>query len=240
MTKESKSFISRSANALPVIDTQAKDKTLVLEEEISRLTAFIYLVPISKPIIVLAFFEKSDVKMLKKLASEGWIFNGFAFGGYFYKFVEGPKQQLTYNLDIQFSPDEEYFDIIKSGGWEHIASQSCFHVFAAPVGTTPMYSNNEFEEGKYQEFTKQAGKTAIFSLLFFVLFCVFEVVSLKNFEIAYYPFKILKILSFFGFVFSVMGIYFIVPTPVFLKINRHDNGRTSKSIRCFFDKAWLR
>lgn len=153
----------------------------------------------------LAFSEKKDIKMLGKLAAKGWIFNGFTLGGAFYKFTSGPKQQLTYTMDLQPKPDKEYFEIIKASGWQHITSlQNHFHFFAAPKGTKPIYSGNEIEEGKYHDVTQLMGKSAVICLLACVLFYVLMIYSKTYFASIYYPIKILMYLCLIGLVFSLM------------------------------------
>ena len=56
----SKSLISRSLKAAPEIGSHAKAFTLATEPLTSKLTALMYLVPMSNPIMLWAFFLKSD------------------------------------------------------------------------------------------------------------------------------------------------------------------------------------
>lgn len=153
----------------------------------------------------LAFSEKRDIKKLEKLAAEGWLFKAFAFGGFFYKLVKGPQQELTYTMDFQSKPDAEYFDIFASTGWHHITScGNQVHVFSAPKGTPPIYSGNEINEGKYEEITSGSGKLAIFSLLALVTLSVLTKISKAHFEFMFFPLMIAAVVSYIAFVFSFM------------------------------------
>ena len=153
----------------------------------------------------LAFTEKKDIKKLEKLASEGWLLQEFAFNGFMYKLVQGPKQDLTYTIDFQTKPDTDYFDIFSSAGWQHITSlNKQIHIFSAPKGTAPIYSDNEIKEGKYQEITSALGKGAWYSLLALMVFASAMIISKSHFEILYYPLFFITIINLAALIFCFM------------------------------------
>ncbi|TDR20708.1 DUF2812 domain-containing protein [Marinicella litoralis] len=153
----------------------------------------------------LAFSEKKDIKKLEKLAAEGWLLEGLAWGGFCYKLVQGPAQDLIYTIDFQATPDSDYFDIFKSAGWRHITSSGQqIHIFAAPKGTPPIYSGNEIEEGKYQDFTVNLGKGALYSFLIMLVFMLLMYLSKSYYAFMYYPLFALTLISSMAFIFCFM------------------------------------
>lgn len=153
----------------------------------------------------LAFSEKKDIRKLEKLASEGWLFTAFAWGGFCYKLKQGPKQELTYTMDFQSKPDAEYFEIFKTAGWSHVTSSANqIHVFCAPKGTAPIYSGNEIDEGKYKDIKSMSGKGAFYSLLALLVFSLSMKLSQSYFEFLMIPFYVLTLLSLVAFVFCFM------------------------------------
>jgi hypothetical protein len=153
----------------------------------------------------LAFSEKRDIKTLEKWASKGWLFKDFAFGGFCYKLVQGPSQELTYTMDIQSNPDADYFEIFDVAGWRHITSiGNRIHVFCAPKGTPPIYSNNEIEEGKYKDFISSLGKWSKYSLMALVICLVALNMSKLYFELLFYPLASLTLISLTAFIFSFL------------------------------------
>ncbi|WP_042454394.1 DUF2812 domain-containing protein [Neobacillus dielmonensis] len=120
----------------------------------------------------LAFTEEQDMKKLSDYAKEGWILAGFAPLGY--KLIKGTPQNLIYCVDYHKDVDEEYFSLFEAAGWAHICSQGNeIHIFSAPAGTTPIYSDKETLMEKYEREKRQMGKWAvpflIATLVFFFL-----------------------------------------------------------------------
>lgn len=153
----------------------------------------------------LAFSENKEIKKLEKMAADGWIFQKFAWGGFFYKLLEGPKQELTYTMDYQSNPDTEYFQIFNSAGWHHVSSSgNQIHVFSAPKGTPPIYSGNEIDEGKYQDMTSAMGKGSIYSFIILITSFILLKISKANFEFLFWPLSIVMILTAVVFVFCFM------------------------------------
>lgn len=150
----------------------------------------------------LAFSEKKDIRKLEKLASEGWLFTEFAWGGFCYKLKQGSKQELTYTIDFQSKPDAEYFELFKTAGWKHVTSSgNRIHVFSAPKGTAPIYSGNEIDEGKYKDIKYMSGKGAIYSFAALLIFSLLMKLSQSYFDFLLYPFYVLTLISLVAFVF---------------------------------------
>jgi hypothetical protein len=153
----------------------------------------------------LAFSEKNDLKKFEDLANEGWILKDFAFGGFFFKLEQGEQQSLSYTLDLQADPDPEYKAIFEQAGWKHVSSfGNRIHIFCAPKGTSPIYSDDEIAEGKYTDFTASLGKTAVYAFLAFIIFSMVAIWIRPLSDIAYYPVYIAVMLSLIAFVFSFM------------------------------------
>lgn len=124
----------------------------------------------------LAFFEEKDMKKLSNYAKEGWILEDFALLGY--KLRKGKPMNIEYSLDYQKQADEEYFLIFKEAGWSHVCSVGDeIHLFSAPTGTKPIYSDKPTTIEKYEREKKQMGKTA---LPLFISTFVFLLLSLLS------------------------------------------------------------
>lgn len=112
-----------------------------------------------------AFNEESDMEKLKKYASQGWILESIK-GGFFYKLKKDKPQDIVYSLDYQSEIDEEYFTIFKEAGWEHVVSvENQMHIFSAPDGTKPIYSDCESEIDKYTSIRNRTRKGTLYSLI---------------------------------------------------------------------------
>lgn len=91
----------------------------------------------------IAFSEKQDLKVLKKFAAKGWIVKRHK--GLGYELEKGGPELVDYGIDIRNLADgdkDEYFAMFEFAGWEHVSSSYDTHLFKAPVGTTPIYSDN--------------------------------------------------------------------------------------------------
>ena len=158
----------------------------------------------------LAFSESKDLKKLSAKAKEGWLLCGFAFGGLFYKLEAGSPTNIDYNIDYREKPDKEYFQMFKACGWDNVISSSnVIHIFKAPTGTTPIYSDHETEIEKYKSAKRMFEKAIIVTLIAIIVFIILNILSQKNMTVEDISplFTILKIglaLSIIGFVFSFM------------------------------------
>ena len=121
----------------------------------------------------LAFSENKDLKMMEDMAKKGYAPVGAnAFG--FYKFAPATPEDIDYSMDIFCAkPDsgefEEYSEIFKSGGWEHVFSLDNIHFFKAEKGTTPIYTDRSNESLKYQNMKTISLKSTLGALAIAVL-----------------------------------------------------------------------
>ncbi|MGN1385623.1 MAG: DUF2812 domain-containing protein [Bacillus sp. (in: firmicutes)] len=100
----------------------------------------------------LAFDEKRILKKLSKLAKEGWILDELTLlRGY--RLKRSQPRDVVYSLDykrLDQADQAEYVEMFEAGGWEHICSLQDMHFFAAPPGTTPIYTDKESHQHMYR------------------------------------------------------------------------------------------
>lgn len=126
-----------------------------------------------------AFAEHEEMQILSEYASKGWILYEFAFLGY--KLKKANPQKLQYALDYRDNADEEYFSYFEEAGWHHVCSDAnMIHIFSAPEGTKPIYTDNNTESEKYINQYKSMKKVAIPSLLCSILFIILMLLSKYN------------------------------------------------------------
>ena len=92
----------------------------------------------------LAFTEKGDMEMLSKKAKKGWHLKSFAFMGY--RLQKSTPEDVQYTVDYRSLEDgerEEYLEFFAAAGWEYVCSSYDIHIFKAPTGTKPIYSDRE-------------------------------------------------------------------------------------------------
>lgn len=155
--------------------------------------------------IGLAFSEKKDLKRFEDLAAEGWLLKDLAFGGFFFRLEQGEKQELSYTLDLQKNPDSEYKDIFKHAGWKHVCSAANrIHIFCAPKGTAPIYSEDEIGEGKYTDFTASLGKIAQYAFVTFILFYLGSIWVRPFSDVVHYSVFTVSMLGLVAFIFSFL------------------------------------
>lgn len=145
----------------------------------------------------LAFSEELDMKKLKKYAKHGWILDGIT-AGLFYKLRRDTPKNIEYSLDYQSEADEEYFKIFSEANWTKVVSISnVMHIFWAPEGTKPIYSDRESEIDKYERMKSIMGKGSVLSLLATVAFVIFSSFNQPLFFV-------LSIISMIVFIFYFM------------------------------------
>ncbi len=126
-----------------------------------------------------AFAEHEEMKILSEYASKGWILYKFAFLGY--KLKKANPEKLQYALDYRNNADEEYFSYFEEAGWHHVCSSAnMIHIFSAPEGTKPIYTDNNTESEKYINQYKSMKKVAIPSLLCSILFIILMLLAEYN------------------------------------------------------------
>lgn len=124
----------------------------------------------------LAFFEEKEMKKLSKYAKKGWILESFA--GLGYKLRKGEHQIIEYSLDYQKEVDDEYFAYFEEAGWSHVCSAGDeIHIFRAPTGTKPIYSDKPTTIEKYEREKRRMGKVAFPFFIFTIIFMFLSVLS---------------------------------------------------------------
>ncbi|SHE93959.1 Protein of unknown function [Seinonella peptonophila] len=152
----------------------------------------------------LAFSEEQDMRQLNEYAKQGWLLEGFAGGGFFFKLKKGTPQEVQYNLDYQVNVDEEYFAFFQEAGWKHICSTGHIHIFQAPINTKPIYSDQSTLIDKYEHVASFTGKYAFFSLLLTLLFGVLLKLS--------FMFQIPSVISYICIVLMLLSVVLLVFT----------------------------
>ncbi|NRD78280.1 DUF2812 domain-containing protein [Bacillus sp. BRMEA1] len=107
----------------------------------------------------LAFTEEEDMKKLSEYAEKGWLLESFVPFGY--KLRKGSPQNLVYNFDYQRIIDDEYLAFFEAAKWSHVCSiGNHIHVFCAPEGTEPIYSDDTTIIEKYNREMNQMKRIA--------------------------------------------------------------------------------
>ncbi|WP_040226977.1 DUF2812 domain-containing protein [Bhargavaea cecembensis] len=110
----------------------------------------------------LAFSEEKDMKKLQRFSREGWHLKDFAFMGY--TLEKGEPADFIYSIDyrtLEDGEEDEYLDVFDSSGWSHVASAATIHLFRAPAGTKPLYTDRETTVEKYGRNSAWIGKAAL-------------------------------------------------------------------------------
>ena len=115
--------------------------------------------------------EESDMRKLKKLAQRGWRLTGSKW--LCYQFEKSEPENLDFATDYLHDADEEYFLAFEKAGWKHALSIAHVHIFSAPAGTTPIYTDRSSEIQKLQNQEQFFKKPAlVFSLLLVMAFVI--------------------------------------------------------------------
>ena len=122
----------------------------------------------------LAFAEEREMRKLEQMAAKGWHLKKFAPLGY--TLVKGEPEDVQYSLDYRTRPDEDYFDLFASSGWQHVTSTGDeIHIFKGSRDAKPIYSDVETTEEKYHDMERQMGRAAlILGILWVALFSLFQ------------------------------------------------------------------
>ncbi|AWE07657.1 DUF2812 domain-containing protein [Lysinibacillus sp. 2017] len=118
----------------------------------------------------IAFSEKRDLKVLKRFAAKGWIVKRYK--GFGYELEKREPEFIDYSIDIRNLAEEdkdEYFAMFEFAGWEHVCSSYDTHLFKAPVGTTPIYSDNTSKAEKLMRLQKSILPATWLTVCFMVL-----------------------------------------------------------------------
>ena len=148
-----------------------------------------------------AFSEKSDMRKLKRLASEGWIFDGVVMPIFSYRFKKGMPQDLDFSVDYQKHVDEDYFSLFESAGWKHEATMGNeIHLFSAPAGTKPIYTDPLSDRDRLQTMGDQFRNPAMLSLVIFL--------ALIALRFAFAPTGLWKLILLGGMILSIVTTVF--------------------------------
>lgn len=125
----------------------------------------------------LAFSETSDMKTLQNLAQDGWQLEGISFCIMF-RLRKAEPEQVEYSMDYREDADEDYFEYFRATGWEPVLSAGHIHIFKAPPGTRPLYTDSQTIWEKYSIEKRRFGRYTLFSLplvaLIFVMVALVE------------------------------------------------------------------
>ncbi|WNF23428.1 DUF2812 domain-containing protein [Mesobacillus jeotgali] len=147
----------------------------------------------------LAFDEEKDMSKLEQLAREGWIFDRFAFMGY--RLRKAETQDIQYSLDYRKDADADYFAYFKEAGWKHEGTaENYIHIFSAPKGTAPIYTDSDSLVEKYSSEKSRMGKGAL------IMLAATLSIMTALWVISYFS----LFSSFEGTVKTVIGVLFVV------------------------------
>ncbi len=150
----------------------------------------------------LAFFEEKEMKKLAEYAKEGWLLEKFA--GLGYKLRKGERKDIEYSLDYQKEADVEYLAFFEAAGWSHVCSVGNeIHIFSAPTGTKPIYTDRLTTFEKYEREKKQMGKAA---LPFFISTVVFWLLSVFS-NLGWVPESIANLFQGLGMISLIILIF---------------------------------
>ncbi|HET7579627.1 MAG TPA: DUF2812 domain-containing protein [Bacillales bacterium] len=123
-----------------------------------------------------AYTESKDMKKLGEYAKKGWILESFVPFGY--KLRKGESKNIEYSLDYRKIADDDYFAYFEAAGWTHVCSMgNQIHVFKAPAGTKPIYSDKITQIEKYETEKKRMGKVAFPTLILTSLLLLLGILS---------------------------------------------------------------
>ncbi|MFD3450360.1 DUF2812 domain-containing protein [Microbacteriaceae bacterium 4G12] len=100
----------------------------------------------------LAFAEQKDLRMLQQKAQKGRRVVSFKAG--LYTFEQAEPEDVMFNFDFQDVPDAEfveYINLFEESGWTHISSHAGIHLFKAPIGTTPIYTDTFTKKSRNEQ-----------------------------------------------------------------------------------------
>ena len=97
----------------------------------------------------IAFSEKQDLRDLRKYAAKGW--NVKRYKGMGYELEQGTPEDVIFSIDIrrlEADEEDEYFEMFRMSGWEHVCSNYNTHLFKAKPGTKKIYTDRHSEVEK--------------------------------------------------------------------------------------------
>ena len=149
----------------------------------------------------LAFTEHKDMKKLSRWAAKGWHLDSFAFLGY--RLRKGEPKHAAYCVDynsVKADDMEEYEELFEAGGWTRVCSSGNIHVFTAPEGTKPIYTDKETNYEKYRQAAKSIAPLLVVPLITALLIIL---AAADRIGITGTAEKALRVASLVGFIISV-------------------------------------
>jgi len=146
--------------------------------------------------------DEKEEAWLRKMAIEGWYLTKVGLINS-YEFKQNESKDLIYRIDYKDGYNlklDEYIQIFKDSGWEHICEMSGRHYFRTPMrgeDEPEIYTDNESKITKYQRIL--AGFYIFIPLFLFPI--IFLPGSRKSLALITFIF----ILEFF-FIFSVFNL----------------------------------
>jgi len=140
--------------------------------------------------IGLTFSEKKDVQMMEKMARKGYRPVALNILG-FYKFEKTQIEEVIYSADYSTIDScscefDDYIEIFKSAGWQHVLCVGTCHWFKAPIGTIPIYTDKRNEAEKHRNIFRRFCKELLGIILLGALFMILRlVISAPFFTIAF-------------------------------------------------------
>lgn len=107
--------------------------------------------------------EEADMERLAKEAKKGWIATDFK--GMSFILTESTPQDLIFTIDYKDDPDQDYLDIFRAGGWDHVGSIDYIHLFKAAEGTAPIHSNMDTKLEKLSHEMRRFGMLTLLGIL---------------------------------------------------------------------------
>lgn len=160
--------------------------------------------------IALANDIDKEEEWLTEMSAKGFQF--YKYSLFFYHFEEDKSRSYIYQTDFQ-SADEEYFELYKQAGWEHVHSvMDSFHYFRAPadaIGDKRIYSDPVSVKGMYQ-------RMLTFYSIIFLCMIVAQAGLLLNWEPGFFSFLSVAVVT------AVVVIYVFLFIGLLQKINKYD------------------
>lgn len=123
-----------------------------------------------------AWNDEKEERWMEARAREGWHVR--TFGPFFCTLEAGPPAEIAYRLDYQNASSlppknrEEYLDIFRDAGWEHVGDYAGWFCFRHPAGDGPppeIHTDAESRIAKYKRLMAVLG--------FFLAFLLFMAIG---------------------------------------------------------------
>jgi len=166
-----------------------------------------------------AFSEDSDMKKLKKFAKDGWVIDGVSLPILSYRLKKGEPQNLDFAIDYQSEVDDDYFLLFESAGWKHEATIGDeIHLFSAPEGTKPIYSDKTSEIDRLKTIGDKFKYPSLYSLILLAVMMVVNIFTPQD-GMLHYGVTISTILVVIALIFT--GMPYIGYQYRLRKLERH-------------------